>query len=107
MPDRDNFLSELHNSVILHQRGFSALLAQCLERADGEGNELAVETLRMMQGQPMHPAYCTGWLRPGMETQMHYCLWLGYNNFDQGLPDQWFGRDANRAPQLAWLRLAI
>ena len=50
----------------------------------------------------MYPAWCIGWLRPGMETPLHYALWLGYRNSDQGLPDQFFGTDGNRAPTAVW-----
>ena len=50
----------------------------------------------------MHPAWCIGWLRPGMETPIHYALWLGYIDYDRGLPDQYFGYDGNREPTAKW-----
>ena len=54
----------------------------------------------------MHAAYCAGWLRHGMETPLPYALWLGYDAFDQGMPDQSLGCDGNRSAPLSWARRA-
>ena len=67
---------------------------------------MALEVLELMQGQVIHQAYCAGWIRHGLETPMHYALWLGQRNFDQGMPDQWFGHCPHRMTSGMWIRLA-
>ena len=74
--------------------------------AEQENNTLAIEVLKLMQDQPLSQAYCAGWIRHGLETPMHYALWLGYRNFDQGMPDQWFGRCPHRLTSGMWVRWA-
>ena len=49
--------------------------------------EEVVRVLRSFHGHRMHNAYCAGFLRPSLETPLLYALWLGYADFDRGLPD--------------------
>ena len=106
VPDRADVLDDLAITVGLHQRGFSRMLRKCLVRARNENLDFERQVLEELLDQPMHPAYCAGWLRPGMETPLHYCLWLGYPHYDQGMPDQWLGCDPNRVAPLSWSRRA-
>ena len=85
---------------------FSRCLAMAHRLAQQENNTLALEVFEHMRDQPLHQAYCAGWIRHGLETPMHYALWLGYRDFDRGMPDQWFGRCPHRLTSGLWIRWA-